>query len=378
MYRKSLAFVSAALVVAVSAPAPAANGPSAVFRPQALVSWADPTENAFTVDVPEGWQIHGGTHRNSPIDARNYVSAKSPDGSILAFVDAPNILPRQVPNPQYDGLGYFEGRTVQSPAGPLKIERFRTGSQYASDVAAVLCPNPERLSGFDLNRQSGRINAAIAPFAAQYGARALASAGDFTFRCGAQSGFVYAVTVLASASAPGGPQTWTVDKLAGYLADRPRAGAARNAMNAMLASLTLDPAWQLTYQRQINDTTGALTAIGNRIAQASIQQAQQSLRQSVAQVERSRRASSASVDALMSGHEQRQATYDHIAQQRSDATLGIVHGCDDLGNCATVSNESQYHWVDRSGSVVPGPSDGTPPGPHYRAFTPDSQWNPAE
>src|SRR5579871_1965082 len=114
-----------------------ASGPPAM--PQ-FTLWTDPAEHAFTVKVPVGWRISGGTHRNAPIDARNYVRADSPDGKIRIWIDDPNILPRQAPHPAYYRMGWYEGRVVQSPAGPLLIERFQTGARYAQEyVTSNVC-----------------------------------------------------------------------------------------------------------------------------------------------------------------------------------------------------------------------------------------------
>jgi len=79
-----------------------------------MVRWTDPAERALTVNVPSGWRATGGTHRNAPIDARNYVTAESPDGKLRVWIDAPGILPRQEPHPAYYRLGWYEGRVVQS------------------------------------------------------------------------------------------------------------------------------------------------------------------------------------------------------------------------------------------------------------------------
>ena len=84
-------------------------------RAPELVRWMDPTERAFTVNVPKDWRISGGTQRNSSIDARNWVEAESPDGKITVRVDDPSILPRQVPHPAYYRLGWYEGRVVLIP-----------------------------------------------------------------------------------------------------------------------------------------------------------------------------------------------------------------------------------------------------------------------
>jgi len=345
------------------------NPPPPPALPQ-MISWADTTEQAFTVNVPNAWRISGGTHRNSPIDARNYVVAESPDGAIKVWIDDPDVLPKQAPHPAYYRLGWYEGRVVQSPAGPLAIERFQTGAQYAQQYTSLKqCRNAQKLSAFDMPRETQQINQSIAAAATRARVQVRSSAGDFTFRCDGRSGYAYAVTVLAFTT-PQGPQTWAVYKLAGYLSDEVHLDVARYVMNAMIASFRMDPNWEARYQRQIQDTTGALMEISNRITQASIQQAQQSLQQNMKQVQERQKQFEQMNQGMMSSFERQQASQDKIRQGWSDTILGQVHGCDDLGRCSTVSNEYQYHWIDKSGNVVGGPSDGSSPGPEY------SRWNP--
>ena len=61
------------------------SGQSAGAGVLRMVTWQDPTEHAFSVQVPQGWQIGGGTHRNSPMDARPYVYAVSSDGYLAVL-----------------------------------------------------------------------------------------------------------------------------------------------------------------------------------------------------------------------------------------------------------------------------------------------------
>jgi hypothetical protein len=142
-------------------------------------------------------------------------------------------------------------------------------------------------------------------------------------------------------------------------------------MNALVSSFTIDPAWQASYERQIQDTTGALGEISNRITQESIRRAQQSLQQNIEQVQRRQKEFDQISEMRQSSFQRQQESADRIRQRWSDITLGQVHGCDDLGRCSEQSNEYQYHWTDKSGNVVGGPADGSPPGPDYRPWTPD-------
>ena len=350
-----------------SAPAKQAAG-SGVPK---MVVWQDPTEHAFTLQVPQGWQIGGGTHRNSPMDARGYVYAVSPDGKIRVWVNDPSVLPRQEPNSMYYSLGWYEGRTVRAPGGPLFIERFRTGSQFAQELTSQrICRNLQTLSGFDLAREAQQMNAAMAPAAAQVGARIQASAGELIYRCGEQSGYTMAVTLLAYGG-PQSPRIWTVEKVYGYLSNKSDMDVARYVMNTMIASFKVDPNWQAQYKRQIKDTTGALMAISNQITQQSIQLAQQSLQQNMRQVQQRQQQFDQINQMRESSFKKQMDSQDQIRQRWSDITLGQIHGCDDNGNCSEQSNAYQNHWVSPSGNVVPGPSDGSSPGPGYRTWTPD-------
>ena len=345
-----------------------------------MVGWADPTERAFTVNVPGGWRITGGTHRAAPIDARNYVKAESPDGKIAVFVNDPTILPRQEPHPMYNRMGWYEGRVVQSQAGPLMIERFRTGAQLAQEFTQQkVCRDPQALAAFDLRQQSQRINVEIAPIAARAGAREQASAGEFIYRCEDKSGYTFAVTIGGfSIANPQGPHLWGVEKLSGYLSDKSSVDVARYVMNAMVSSFRVDPAWQAQYERQIQDTTGALLELSNRVTQNSIRLAQQSMEQNMKMVQQRQQQFDQMNRGIMSSFQKQQKSQDAIRQRWSDITLGQIHGCDDNGNCSTVSNDYQHYWTKDGRAVVGGPSDGSPPGPEYHKWTPDycASWEP--
>ena len=352
-----------------------AQKPGKILAPPKLpgmVLWSDPTEHAFTVQAPVGWRITGGTHRIAPTDARLYVRAESPDGKIRVWINDPDVLPRQEPNPYYYGLGWYEGRVVRGPMGPLAIERFRTGSQFAREFTGQrICRNPRTLSAFDMRYETRQLNRGIAPSAARAGVRAMASAGDYTYRCEKnRSGFTYSVTLRAW-NTPMGPHTWVVYKLAGYLSDRSRIDIARYVMNRMIASFKIAPAWQARYDRQIHDTTGALMEISNRITRASIEQARQSLNQNIRLENERQKQFDQMNHMIMSGYQRRQNIQSQIQQRWSDITLGQIHGCDSLGNCGEVSNDYQYYWTKDGRTVVGGPSDGSPPGPLYHKWTPD-------
>jgi len=209
---------------------------------------------------------------------------------------------------------------------------------------------------------------------ARAGAREQASAGEFTYRCGDRTGYTFSVTIEGySIATPQGPHIWGVEKLAVYLSDRSTVDIARYVMNAMIASFKVDPRWQANYDSQVQSTASALMEVSNRITQASMQTAQQSMEQNMKMVQERQRMFDQMNKGMMSSYQRQQASQDALRQRRSDITLGQIHGCDDLGNCQTVSNDYQNYWTKDGRTVVGGPSDGKPPNhdPQYRKWTPD-------
>ncbi len=118
-------------------------------------------------------------------------------------------------------------------------------------------------------------------------------------------------------------------------------------MNAMRTSFAIDPGWEARYERQINDATGALMEISNRITQTSIQTAQRSMEQNMKMVQQRQRQFDHMTQSSRSSFQRRQESQDRIRQRWSDITLGQIHGCDDLGHCTEVSNDYQYYLDQR-------------------------------
>ena len=64
------------------------------------VGWTDPTEKAFTTEVPAGWKVDGGLHRVTPTDARVSYSLISSDGRISIVRGDVNLSVFVSPNPK--------------------------------------------------------------------------------------------------------------------------------------------------------------------------------------------------------------------------------------------------------------------------------------
>src|SRR3954464_3820892 len=75
--------------------------------------WVDPTESAFSLDVPTGWKISGGIKRAS--DTRSEITMQSPDGQIVVKIGDVNVhLSYVEPNQPLASLGYREGQMASA------------------------------------------------------------------------------------------------------------------------------------------------------------------------------------------------------------------------------------------------------------------------
>jgi len=341
--------------VIVAAPVAQSNAQPAAVAPGAgpkgaiimFVSWRDPREGAFTVNVPQGWQVNGGTTRSSAIDPRQSLRATSPDGHTQLFIGDPNLIPREAPNRLLAYAGLREGQTMKGAwGGPVLIARYQTGEQFARSYVPRLCPAAQILSSNIVPDATRQLTAKAQDYGRAQGAPAQAWVGEATFRCGTQSGYVRASTVIAGS--PAGAQVWAVLELSGFMvADPSQVTFARYTLNNIIGSLQWDPQWEARQAQTTRDVSGAVT------------RAQQQMAASIAQHAREQ-ASHDQID-VMSGWEARNKTMDATMRRGDEVRRGVTTANDDyLGVSHTVPNDYNYYWTRPDGSIA-GTMTDTPP-----------------
>ncbi|MEO8027707.1 MAG: hypothetical protein ABI823_14590 [Bryobacteraceae bacterium] len=117
--------------------------------------FTDPKEGAFTVEVPAGWNVQGGTFRRSAVDVKQWLKLNSPDGRITLWLHEPQlpgifILPVQgMPaynNPSAPTAAYMTGvqfaefvlRRFYLPGINVQIVDRRNRTDLQQQMAAVL------------------------------------------------------------------------------------------------------------------------------------------------------------------------------------------------------------------------------------------------
>ena len=323
-----------------------------------FASWRDPNEGAFTLNVPQGWQIAGGASRRSAVDIRHIIRATAPGGRIRIFVDDPDIVPRQVPDQMMMRMGMREGQTIQAAwGGPLLLQRFRSGAEYARDYTGIkVCRGPQYTGGADMPQETNEMNRQVSGFAAQAGFNARASVGDAYFRCGSQLGYVTATTIFAGPRMGQGAQMWFVMSMSGFTVESEADAAyAKYILHTMTASFQLDPQWEARSQRDTQAQTQAVTHMQNAMMA--------DLKQSWAAQADRERSSVVSRDKpfdVMSGWEARNKTMDKVFEKDTQVRRGVTTTEDPVWGSRTVSNDYNYYWTRPDGSIVGTTTDTAP------------------
>jgi len=202
--------------------------------------FTDPNEHAFTIAVPEGWRVQGGTRRVSAVDVRPWMDAVSPDGGIDLFFGHPELPPYMVPNQMLEMGGFREG-TVYNQSVVL---RYQPGvifaSQWGAARIAQSCAGVSRQGAGALPRPSQQIGNAFSAV----GIQLTASAGEAGFACSLRGapglGYVFAATTLVEAQSVA---MWYVHTVVGFIASAQQASQAAVLLSHVAGSYAIDPNW---------------------------------------------------------------------------------------------------------------------------------------
>lgn len=311
--------------------------------------WQDPREGAFSLRVPSGWQVNGGTVRKTRIEPHYVVRAQSPDGGVQLFLDDPDLMIHEVPDRRLQMLGIREGARIPAGwGGTILVGRFLPGADAAGLYARKVCPQASGLAGGRVVDQTQAVNANLGPVAAAEGKRLYADAGEVEFHCGSRLGYVYAVTLEVSDQQ--GLTLWLVYRLAGYLAQPEASQAANQAVHTALATFEMNQAWLAAFARESGDVANNVIRESNAITQAVMQRAK--AEQAAAEAKASAAAHQKQSDSSGSDY---------------NMQLGTKKVCDNLDRCATVDASVTNWWSDCSGTFHPGSESGSAPPPSQSA-----------
>lgn len=301
--------------------------------------WTDPRENAFSIEVPAGWEVQGGLFRLASVDVRGAWEVISPAGDIRILGGDADLPAFTEPTPMLAATGFPEGSWYSPGYGVrMMVRRYVPGqafaAEYASYKASKLCSGVQLTSHRDLPQATEAINSVYSRFGAMGVAMEL-TAGEASFRCtgspGPMSGYVFAgVQRTQVAGMAGG--LWKAEYLAGYLAAESKAPQARAVLDHILHSIQLNPQWVAMQQ--------GLTANTSRIVSQT----------------------HAEISNIITGaYERRQEVMDELSRRRSNVILGQEDVIDpQTGRQIKVESGSEYYWIDHRGTIVGTDTDVRP------------------
>jgi len=235
--------------------------PMTVFR--------DPNQNAFSIAVPAGWAVDGGSFQMSVTDVRSYVRVVSPDGAIELFVGDKNVGAFMPMNPMLEAACRFGqsqfclGGTYPLPDGTqVLIREYMTGGQFAaswgSTRVAQSCMEVQPAGTQELPQASqnislasGSMQVAIRAGEAQFGCLRRGAAGD---------GYVFAATELGRLAS--GEAMWQVKVLTGFIANEDQEAEAWHLLPIVAGSFRVNPQWLAQHHAAGQAAADAVTRAG--------------------------------------------------------------------------------------------------------------------
>jgi hypothetical protein len=232
--------------------------------------WNDPNERAFSVDVPKGWRVQGGTVRKVAIDVRHVVQLMAPDQSVLIqFGDG--AVPPFV-EPAANGPD-------EETSGPALTMRYRRADQFGRRYLGWRAKPLVRDIAFDRSRLlpdvQQRLQAIQNAYATDDVARTADAADMFfhgTWNGQPAKGYLFVATTRIAQR--GGNSLWFAGdfgSLQGFMAAEERIPTAVAVMERMRTSFELVPQWYRDNSRMV-EATLRLAAEANRHVSTTIAQ----------------------------------------------------------------------------------------------------------
>ena len=302
------------------------------------VTWTtlrDTQEQAFSVDVPQGWKAQGGLLRKGPLDPRVEVDMTSPDGRISMRLGDFAIGPFTVPSRQLEMAGFTEGKTYAPGHPPTAtiVARYRSGREFADLYGQA------RFSQLCQTLELKSLKSEDPIFHPAHQGNMSITAGEAVYRCvsGGQEkvAFVYSETSLTQIQTS---SVWASAALLSFIAPKDRAQAAYSMVFHSASTFTENPQWTI---RQM------------QITQANVAAALANFRQGIAE--------------STARYEKWSANMTRQTQNFSDALNGQTLTLDPAtGQKREVwTGTGATRWINPLGDVV---SSNLSPGASYRAL----------
>ncbi len=288
--------------------------------------FSEPTQGAFSVEVPQGWSTTGRTvnnkHEVQTFSPDNLVGIQAGDVSLSSFMEP------SATTPPIGQCHYYLGQCIQ-------VEPFMNGVQFATEYLKQDLAEAGSCQHLTFSNQRQRpdweqmvAQALQVDAYRQMGMQMQVSAGEVDFICQTQGlpvhGRYLAVTTLTRMSDNMGTSLsmWEPYMIMGYAAVPERLNEAQAVLARMESTFQLNSNWTTAY---------------NNASQQGFQQRQQAINQSNAYTN----------NAIISTGENYNATMDDLSRQRSNTMRGTTDVVNPYtGQTWNVESGSESYWYD--------------------------------
>jgi hypothetical protein len=311
------------------------------------VRFEDPFEQAFTVDIPKGWNARGGMFRLGYSDERPMIDIASPDGLVNVRLGDVSVRTYELPGRFHMREGEVDDLGAQAQ---LAIARYRSGPEFAVAYSHArffrACHNPIA--------DSEDVDFVMQDYLPADASAKQITTGQIAYRCDTNQGtritFAYARTSLCG-------RLWQA-ALVSFMAPQRRASLARTIALHCALSFRLGSAW-IEYQKQMD-------AQGLRYQRARQQEHLYQLNQQVQEFDAKMRSRRDQVEAFRRQQNARSEQVESFTQ----ALRGVTPTIDPMAGEAReawTGPKSRY-WVNGLGDVV---NSDLQPSPAWRQLQPD-------
>lgn len=349
------------------------------------VVWKDPEKDAFSLDVPMGWNVTGGLLEPNPGDLRLGVEIESPDNKVGVIYGDTRIPLYISMNGAPDSMGLVDGTEYYPEYNLyLKAKQYMTGKEFAKAYADYVMKS---IPGVVYNGDQDRLDLsqAINAVYRQSGLPLEANAGEttFTIEVNGERWQGYCLAVTEKRDLGSGSYLWQVSKLIGYIAPDSRELLARSVLERAVNTFKYSSVWIQNQKAQnspgqypsttVNQNTylstapqgqypsmvnnqgqypGVLSGQGQYMGSINPVQYPISPAYSSPYVGNSIDASSDVSDIIIETYNSREKTMDDLSNKWSNTILGTTDLRDpNTGEVTNVESGSNYYWKDNHDTV---------------------------
>ncbi len=294
------------------------------------LTWQDPRERAFTLQVPRSWNVAGGAYRYAPLDVRIEARSVSPDNKIIVQLGDADIPTYTFPNRLLSMGGFNEG-SYYSPGYGLRyiVLHYMPGLEYARYYAENYVSGICRGIRITYSKNRRDISGSINQSYMAYNLPIRLSAGETKFSCLrngiASKGYIFAGTYRTST-------IWGIMYLFIALAPPHKFNEAMAVLSHEIGTFKENPRWA-AMNEHIASNASKINAEANKKIEHMIS----------------------------SSYNYRSRVMDEIARRRENAILGENDVVDtETGVDYKVDSGSNYYWISHDGTIVGTVTDSVP------------------